>query len=68
MAVPQVTPQARRAQNGMPVELLYLFYLPPHRSHWGMSTKDQILSSELHGEALLTAKRPELPPLIRPTS
>jgi hypothetical protein len=29
-----------------------------------MSTKDQVLSSELHGEALLTAKRPELEPLI----
>jgi hypothetical protein len=29
-----------------------------------MSTKDQILSSELHGEALLTAKHPELQPLI----
>jgi hypothetical protein len=29
-----------------------------------MSTKDQILSSELHGEAVLTAKRPELQPLI----
>jgi len=29
-----------------------------------MSTKDQILSSALHGEALLTAKRPELQPLI----
>jgi hypothetical protein len=29
-----------------------------------MSTKDQVLSSELHGEALLTAKRPELQPLI----
>jgi hypothetical protein len=29
-----------------------------------MSTADQILSSELHGEALLTAKRPELQPLI----
>src|SRR5215212_8173000 len=29
-----------------------------------MSTEDQILSSELHGEALLTAKRPELRPLI----
>jgi hypothetical protein len=29
-----------------------------------MSTKDQILSSELHGEALLAAKRPELQPLI----
>jgi hypothetical protein len=29
-----------------------------------MSTKDQILSSELHGEAPLTAKRPELQPLI----
>jgi hypothetical protein len=29
-----------------------------------MSTKDQILSAELHGEALLTAKRPELQPLI----
>jgi hypothetical protein len=27
-------------------------------------TKDQILSSELHGEALLTAQRPELQPLI----
>ena len=29
-----------------------------------MSTEDQILSSALHGEALLTAKRPELQPLI----
>jgi hypothetical protein len=29
-----------------------------------MSTKDQILSAELHGEALLTAQRPELQPLI----
>jgi hypothetical protein len=29
-----------------------------------MSTKDQILSSELHGEALRTARRPELQPLI----
>jgi hypothetical protein len=29
-----------------------------------VSTKDQILSSELHGEALLTARRPELQPLI----
>jgi hypothetical protein len=29
-----------------------------------MSTKDQTLSAELHGEALLTAKRPELQPLI----
>jgi hypothetical protein len=30
----------------------------------GMSTKDQTLSSALHGEALLMAKRPELEPLI----
>ena len=29
-----------------------------------MSTKDQILSAELNGEALLTAQRPELQPLI----
>jgi hypothetical protein len=29
-----------------------------------MSTADQILSSALHGEALLTAQRPELRPLI----
>jgi hypothetical protein len=29
-----------------------------------MSTRGQILSAELHGEALLTAKRPELQPLI----
>jgi hypothetical protein len=29
-----------------------------------MSTKDQILSSALHGEALLSAKRLELLPLI----
>ena len=29
-----------------------------------MSTEDQVLSSELHGEALLTARRPELQPLI----
>jgi hypothetical protein len=29
-----------------------------------MSTQDQTLSSTLHGEALLVAKRPELHPLI----
>ena len=29
-----------------------------------MSTANQILSSKLHGEALLTAKRAELQPLI----
>ena len=29
-----------------------------------MSTKDQTLSAELYGEALLTARRPELQPLI----
>jgi hypothetical protein len=29
-----------------------------------MSTKDQTLSAELHGEALLTARRSELQPLI----
>jgi hypothetical protein len=29
-----------------------------------MSTEDQILSAALHGEALLTAQRPELQPLI----
>jgi hypothetical protein len=29
-----------------------------------MSTKDETLSAELHGEALLAAKRPELQPLI----
>jgi hypothetical protein len=29
-----------------------------------MSTKDQMLSAELHGEALRVAKRPELQPLI----
>ena len=29
-----------------------------------MSTEDEILSAELHGEALLAAKRPELQPLI----
>ena len=29
-----------------------------------MSTNDQTLSAELHGEALLTARRPELQPLI----
>jgi hypothetical protein len=29
-----------------------------------MSTKDETLSSELHGEALLAARRPELQPLI----
>ena len=29
-----------------------------------MSTADQKLSAELHGEALLTAQRPELQPLI----
>jgi hypothetical protein len=32
--------------------------------HWGVSTEDQILSSQLHGEALFTARRPELQPLI----
>jgi hypothetical protein len=29
-----------------------------------MSTKDEVLSAELHGEAQLTAQRPELQPLI----
>jgi hypothetical protein len=29
-----------------------------------MSSRDQVLSAELHGEALLTAKRPALQPLI----
>ena len=29
-----------------------------------MSIKDHILSAELHGEALLTARRPELQPLV----
>jgi hypothetical protein len=29
-----------------------------------MSTADQVLSSALHGETLLTAMRPELRPLI----
>jgi hypothetical protein len=29
-----------------------------------MSTKDQLLSSALHGQALLLAQRPELKPLI----
>ena len=29
-----------------------------------MSTKDQTLSAELHGEALLAAQRPEPQPLI----
>jgi hypothetical protein len=29
-----------------------------------MSTKDQTLSAELHGEALLAVRRPELQPLI----
>jgi hypothetical protein len=38
---------------------------PDERDHTrGMSTADQTLSSALHGEALLTAKRPELRPLI----
>ena len=30
----------------------------------GVSTEDQTLSAALHGEALLTARRPELQPLI----
>jgi hypothetical protein len=38
-------------------------WLAQCRQHKGMSTKDQILSSP-YGEALLTAKRPELQPLI----
>jgi hypothetical protein len=29
-----------------------------------MSTKDQVLSAKLHGEALLRAQRPELEPLM----
>jgi hypothetical protein len=35
-----------------------------HSIRWSISTKDQILSSALHGEALLTARRPELQALI----
>jgi hypothetical protein len=38
-------------------------WLAQCRQHKGMSTKDQILSSP-YGEAVLTAKRPELQPLI----
>jgi hypothetical protein len=34
----------------------------PHTGSW--STADQILSSALHGEALLMARRPEFRPLI----
>lgn len=33
-------------------------------SYWGMSTADQTLSSALHGEALLAARRPEFDPLL----
>jgi hypothetical protein len=40
----------------------YFFACPVTLSH--VSTKDQALSAELHGEALLTARRPELQPLI----
>jgi hypothetical protein len=36
----------------------------PQEPHLGRSTKDQTLTSALHGEALLTAKRLELQPLI----
>jgi hypothetical protein len=54
VAVPHTTPQARRAQNGMPVELPGLAW----------SAKDRILSAELHGEALLAAQSPELEPII----
>jgi len=45
----------------MPVELL-ITCLPGNTE--AVSTKDQILSAALHGEALLTARRPELQPLI----
>ena len=47
----------------MPVELL-TSYLPTRRQHCDMSTKDQTLSAELYGEALRTARRSELQPLI----
>jgi hypothetical protein len=60
VVVPQVAPQARRAQNAMPVELL----CPVSATLSHVSTEDQILSAELHGEVLLAAKRPELQPLI----
>jgi hypothetical protein len=40
----------------------YFLACPVTLSH--VSTKDQALSAELHGEALLTARRPELQPLI----
>jgi hypothetical protein len=45
----------------MPVELL-ITCLPGNTE--AVSTKDQILSAALHGEALVTARRPELQPLI----
>jgi hypothetical protein len=47
----------------MPVELL-TSGLPGVGNTEAVSTKDQALAAELHGEALLTAKRPELQPLI----
>jgi hypothetical protein len=41
-----------------------LVWLARCRQHSGRSAKDQVLSTELHGEALLAAKGPELEPLI----
>jgi hypothetical protein len=42
----------------MPVELL----CPASATLSHVSTKDQTLSAELHGEALLTARRPDSNP------
>ena len=61
VAVPQVTPQAWRAQKRCPSSCL-LLACPVTLSH--VSTKDQTLSVALLGEALLVARRPELQPLI----
>ena len=47
----------------MPVELL-LFACPRVGNTEAVPTKDQTFSAELHGEALLAARRPELQPLI----
>jgi hypothetical protein len=47
----------------MPVELL-TSGLPGVGNTEAVSTADQTLTAALHGEALLTARRPELQPLI----
>ena len=60
-----ITAGKQCTSQGRPLQAQALALIAGPCSDTGLvSTEDQILSSELHGKALLTARRPELQPLI----